>query len=414
MTTYFYGNGLVSENCGSITLYHHYNHLGSTTKLTDADGYVVETYTYGTYGELLSGDAKRTRFLYNGKQGVSTDDNGLFYMRKRYYNPEIKRFINQDILAGSLDNSQSLNRYCYVQGNPVSYVDPFGLSPMNPQEIRHAVLGLLGCIPGPVGAIANGYDAYLYFSEGDMGMAALSLLGALSGGLSSCAKAASAIGRGTGLAKFANMGRTAQKMSLACDLAGSGYSFLKNGSMTIESGADIVRKLGNGETVTGVEWLNFSMNVAGTALSAFTGYNSAKGLKNLKQAQITGRMKESVEGVGSKTSYGKSSGNLTSLVKYDPDFAASQILDMPTNITPGGRIITVHAADRMVNPPNGRGITSIAEIDSFLDGVTKVRKITQHTHGDTLTLRNINSPRVKEVVVDSLTGRKIITVITKK
>ena len=102
------------------------------------------------------------------------------------------------------------------------------------------------------------------------------------------------------------------------------------------------------------------------------------------------------------------------MVKYDPDFAASQILDMPTNITPGGRFITVHAADRMVNPPNGRGITSIVEIDSFLDGVTKVRKITQHTHGDTLTLRNINSPRVKEVVVDSLTGRKIITVITKK
>ena len=40
-------------------------------------------------------------------------------MRQRYYNPEIKRFVNQDVVRGSMENSQSLNRYCYVQGNPV-------------------------------------------------------------------------------------------------------------------------------------------------------------------------------------------------------------------------------------------------------------------------------------------------------
>lgn len=45
-----------------------------------------------------------------------TDDNGLYYMRQRYYNTEIKRFINQDVVRGSLTNSQSLNRYSYVQG----------------------------------------------------------------------------------------------------------------------------------------------------------------------------------------------------------------------------------------------------------------------------------------------------------
>jgi len=34
----------------------------------------------------------------------------LFASRARYYNIDIKRFINQDILTGSIDSSKSLNR----------------------------------------------------------------------------------------------------------------------------------------------------------------------------------------------------------------------------------------------------------------------------------------------------------------
>ena len=49
-------------------------------------------------------------------------------MRARYYTPNIKRLINQDILTGSIGESPSPNRYSYVQGNPVSYLAPFGLA----------------------------------------------------------------------------------------------------------------------------------------------------------------------------------------------------------------------------------------------------------------------------------------------
>ena len=160
--------------------------MGSTTKLTDSDGNVVASYTYGTYGELLSGDATLTRFLYNGEMGVSTDDNGLFYMRQRYYNPEIKRFVNQDILAGTLDNSQSLNRYCYVQGNPVSYVDPFGLSPMDTQDTGnaglHAVLTAAGFLP-VIGGLADLADAVVYLFEGDVAGAIGSGIAIFAGGV---------------------------------------------------------------------------------------------------------------------------------------------------------------------------------------------------------------------------------------
>ena len=56
-----------------------------------------------------------------------TDENGLVYMRARYYSPVLKRFINADVVAGSITNSITLNRYAYANGNPVSNIDPFGL-----------------------------------------------------------------------------------------------------------------------------------------------------------------------------------------------------------------------------------------------------------------------------------------------
>lgn len=49
-------------------------------------------------------------------------------MRTRFYNPELKRFMNADIIDGSIADSTSLNLYTYVNGNPISFVDPFGLS----------------------------------------------------------------------------------------------------------------------------------------------------------------------------------------------------------------------------------------------------------------------------------------------
>lgn len=67
-------------------------------------------------------------FTYNGQYGVLTDPNGLLYMRTRFYNLQLKRFMNADIIDGSIADSTSLNLYTFVNGNPISFVDPFGLS----------------------------------------------------------------------------------------------------------------------------------------------------------------------------------------------------------------------------------------------------------------------------------------------
>ena len=182
-TSYIYGIGLIAQENGGEYLIYHFNNIGSTEAVTNIDGEIVETFDYGPYGELLSENKCGIMFLYNGELGVATDSNGLYYMRARYYNPEIKRFINQDVMTGSIVNTPTLNRYAYVNGNPISLNDPFGLSPfLNWLDgiTGHDILDLLGMLPG-IGFVFDGINAAWYAQEGDYYNAACSLVSALPG-----------------------------------------------------------------------------------------------------------------------------------------------------------------------------------------------------------------------------------------
>jgi len=127
-TFYVYGLGLIGQEQNGIYTTYHFDLRGSTVALTDASGIVTDRFQYAPYGELVKRTGKTsTQFLYNGRFGVMADGNGLYYMRTRYYNPEIRQFVNQDPIMGSVADTQSLNRFAYVKGSPVLYVDPLGL-----------------------------------------------------------------------------------------------------------------------------------------------------------------------------------------------------------------------------------------------------------------------------------------------
>ena len=129
ITKYVYGIGLIGEETSGSFKTYHFDYRGSTAAITDINGNVTDTFEYDTYGNLISRTGTSVViFLYNGRDGVVTDSNGLIYMRARYYSPDLKRFINADIIAGEISNAVTLNRYAYANGNPVSNIDPFGLS----------------------------------------------------------------------------------------------------------------------------------------------------------------------------------------------------------------------------------------------------------------------------------------------
>ena len=275
-TTYSYGLGLTGVMEGSKTSYYHYNHLGSTTAITDSTGQVITRASYGTYGELLgvTGEAggETLRFLYNGRYGVQTEENSLYYMRARYYNQDARRFVNLDPVRGELTNTQSLNRYAYVQGNPVRATDPLGLSPEEVErEIDvHLILGLLGCIPF-AGAIFSAYDAYLYHKEGNYIMMAGSIVATIG----------SVCGTGGAAAKYLSkcgiispktatiVQKTLMGISLGSGVGYTGYLFGNSISKAIDE------KEENG-TISSATWKEMIGTAAIHAITTALGVGAAK------------------------------------------------------------------------------------------------------------------------------------------
>ncbi|SFI48553.1 RHS repeat-associated core domain-containing protein [Collimonas sp. OK307] len=94
--------------------------LGSTIRLTDQTGNKLVDYTYDPYGNTTADATIANPFQYTGREN---DGTGFYFYRARYYSPTLQRFISEDQigLAGGI------NQYGYVNGNPISYRDPFGL-----------------------------------------------------------------------------------------------------------------------------------------------------------------------------------------------------------------------------------------------------------------------------------------------
>ena len=49
-----------------------------------------------------------------------------YYLRARYYDPKLGRFINEDTYEGQINNPLTLNVYTYCINNPMIYHDPSG------------------------------------------------------------------------------------------------------------------------------------------------------------------------------------------------------------------------------------------------------------------------------------------------
>ena len=165
---YVYGTGLLYESDETATTvktaFYHYDVRVSTVTLTDGNGNPTDMIEYSPYGTITYRTnapgitPSDTPFLYNGQFGVQTDPNGLLYMRARYYNPYISRFINADPSGFG----GGLNFYAFCGGNPINETDPFGLCAAGDNDIASwltsGVIGKAGALE-QAGLVRYNYNA---------------------------------------------------------------------------------------------------------------------------------------------------------------------------------------------------------------------------------------------------------------
>jgi RHS repeat-associated protein len=121
---YVYGIGRIAQAGSSATHYYLSDGLGSTMALTDKDGDVVNTYDYDVFGAVrgMTG-AQPNDFTFAGEQVDGSSD--LYYLRARYYDAEVGRFISKDPKAVFPGWNQ--HPCGYAGANPLTYADPRGM-----------------------------------------------------------------------------------------------------------------------------------------------------------------------------------------------------------------------------------------------------------------------------------------------
>jgi len=105
--------------------------LGSTANLTDGAGNTTATYSYDLFGAIRSESgtgAAGNEWRFTGEQRDPQSGRNFYYLRARYYDPGIGRFLSQDPLPAG-------NLYAYAGNNPVNFVDPSGLCHQGPLVI---------------------------------------------------------------------------------------------------------------------------------------------------------------------------------------------------------------------------------------------------------------------------------------
>ena len=110
---------LRQSSAATGSLYFLQDQLGSTIGLTSSAGGVVERTSYEPFGG--GPPSALTRFTYTGRERDAQTN--LMYYRARWYDPSQGRFLSEDP-AGF---AGGINKYAYVNNNPISKNDPLGL-----------------------------------------------------------------------------------------------------------------------------------------------------------------------------------------------------------------------------------------------------------------------------------------------
>ena len=172
---YIYGRGLLAAATSAGRYCYHFDGTGSTVAITDMNGNIVNSYAYEPFGVIVSQQETIPQpFKFVGRYGVMAEPDGLYYMRARYYDPSVGRFISEDPIGfGGGD----VNLYDYVRNNPLNRIDPKGLAGIG-FDVGGAYATGWGGNVDPNATILQGGSAGTGFYIGSKGVPGLVEIGA--------------------------------------------------------------------------------------------------------------------------------------------------------------------------------------------------------------------------------------------
>ena len=143
------------------------NGLMTITGLVDANGASVVNYFYDSWGNMLNITGSMAASLgkdnpYRFKGYYYDDETRMYYLKSRYYQPEICRFISADTIEvldcqGDLNDK---NLYAYCDNNPVMRVDTGGQI-----WITLGIMAAGGGIGMVIGAASSAITQYMFNGE---------------------------------------------------------------------------------------------------------------------------------------------------------------------------------------------------------------------------------------------------------
>lgn len=148
LRSYSYGISRIGQTVGAVKSYHLLDGK-NTAALSDGAGGLAEVYGYDGFGKP-KGNSGENEFLFDGERFDA--EASLIYLRARFYDPEVGRFLSRDPVPGAIELPRTLNAYVFAGNDPINRSDPTGL--VDWERVGKASLELAGSTLTAAGGVA--------------------------------------------------------------------------------------------------------------------------------------------------------------------------------------------------------------------------------------------------------------------